>query len=836
MDKHRSAGFSKTLPYAAALAVFFIIIAVYFYPILEGKEIKASDMVQVKGMSKEIVDYRVKTGEEALWTNNMFGGMPAYQISVVYSHNLMRIVNKVVKFGQQSDLGFVFMYFFGFFILLVVLKLNPWLSIAGAIAFALSSYFFIILEAGHPSKASAIGYMAPVIAGAVLTYRGKYFTGGILFTLFLSLEVISSHPQITYYLMLMIIIFGLVELVRHYREKKLVQFFKSTGVLIIAALLAILTNAANLWGTYEYSKYSIRGKSELSIEKENRTSGLDKDYATDWSYGKMETFNLLIPNLYGGSSHGQLSEHSETYNVLKQNRVPNTDEIIKQLPLYWGPQPFTSGPVYIGAIVVFLFFLSLFIVKGPMKWWAVSVTILSIFLAWGKNFMPLTDFFLDYFPLYNKFRAVSMTLIMAELTIPLMAFLGLQKIFEGQVDKKNLMRYGKYTLIITGSILLFFLIFAGSLFSFTGANDASSGLPSWLMDAIKTDRRSILQSDVLRALVFILLTAAMLWGYIAGKLKKNFVLILLPLLILADMWPVAKRYLNNDDFEKKSSVEKPFTATTADLFIKKDKTLYFRVFSLREQLDQSARTSYFHKNIGGYHGAKLRRYQEMIDFPLTAERTKLINALTNQPSEEFLNNALRGLSVINMLNTRYIIIDNNSEPLFNPYALGNAWFVKDIKMVNNADEEIAALQSFNSESTAIVDIRFGNYVDSHPFKPAQGSKINLTDYSPNRLTYEYSSPADHFAVFSDIYYDKGWKAILDGKEVPHISVNYILRGMVLPAGNHKLEFRFAPKSYYAGQTISLISSSLLILLILTWVVFYSMQWLKGSNHLKKNQD
>ena len=819
----------KFFPYLAAIIIFWGLSIIYMYPMIEGKDIKASDMVHVKGMSKEISDYRNSTGKEALWTNSMFGGMPAYQISIIYSDNLIRYVNWAVKFWQQNNLGLLFMYFFGFFILLLVLKVNPWLSIAGAIGFALSSYFFQILTAGHTSKASAIGYMAPVIAGAILTYRGKYISGGILFALFLSLEVISSHPQITYYLMLMLIVLGIVEFIRHYREKAVVKFSKSTGVLIIAGLLAVLTNTANLWGVYEYSKYSIRGKSELTSEKENRTSGLDKDYATAWSYGKMETFNLLIPNLYGGSSQGELSKNSETYALLKQNRVPNTDQIIKQMPLYWGPQPFTSGPVYVGAVVIFLFVLSLFILKGPLKWWAVSVTVLSILLSWGKFFSPLTNLFLDYFPLYNKFRAVSMTLVMAEVTIPLMAFLALQKILEAEVNKKDLLRYGKYTLMITGGILLFFLIFAGSLFSFSSEQDAASGLPGWLMDAIKADRHSILQTDVLRSLAFVILGGGLLWAFVAGKIKKSLMLVLLPLLILADMWPVAKRYLNNENFEKKSVVENPFTPNKADIFINKDKTLYYRVFNMREDLDKDARTSYFHKSLGGYHGAKLRRYQEMIDYPISQERANLVKSLTSQPTEQSIIGTLQSLPAINMLNTKYIIYDTGTEPLVNPYALGNAWFVQDVMLVNNADEEIAAVESFKPENTAIIDRRFESYLSSHPFQPAREGKIRLTSYSPNKLTYDYTASEDNLAVFSDIYYDKGWKAVLDGREVPHIRVDYILRGMVLPAGNHSLEFRFEPKSYYTGQNISLIASSLVILLVLGLLIYNGMQWAKGNN-------
>jgi hypothetical protein len=816
----------KYLPYIVGIIIFLAITLIYFSPTLEGKKIRSSDLIQFKGMSKEINDFRKETGEEALWTNNMFGGMPAIQISMVFHKNLMRYFKRIIELGFETPLKQAFIYFIGFFILLLVLRINPWLSIAGAIAFAFSSYFFIILEAGHTSKASAIGFMAPVIAGIILTYRGKYIAGGLLTVFFLALEILSGHPQITYYLMIMVLMLGIIELIQHYKEKALPSFFKASAVLIVAAILAILTHFASLWGTYEYSKYTIRGKSELTHDKDNRTTGLDKDYATSWSYGKVETFNLLVPNLYGGSSHGRLSSFSQSYQLMQQNGVSNAGEIIKQMPVYWGPQPFTSGPVYLGAVVIFLFVLSLFIVKGPLKWWAVSVTILSVLLAWGKNFMWLTDLFLDYFPLYNKFRTVSMILVMLELTVPLMAILGMQKILEKEIDKKSLIRYGKYTLFITGGLLLFFIIFGGSIFSFSSPDDAAVGLPDWLMRALREDRQSLLRSDSIRSLVFVLLTSGLLWGYITGKLKKQYVLIFLPLLFIADMWPVNKRYLNNDDFERKSRVANPYAATVADQFILQDNTtLYFRVFNMTEALDKSARTSYFHKNIGGYHGAKLRRYQEMIDFPLIAERSKLVNAFSNQPTEESINRTFAELPALKMLNTKYVIYNNESEPLINPHALGNAWFVNEVIIVDNADEEIEAISTIAPDSIAVTDKRFDQYLSTHPYNKNPKGNITLMDYKPYQLTYQYNINSNQFAVFSEIFYEKGWNAYVDGRKLPHIRVNYILRGMVLPAGNHELIFRFEPKSYYVGQNVSLISSLLIIILILGY--FY-IRWKKPS--------
>jgi len=816
MNKQTAFDFRKILPYATALLVFILIIIIYFYPVLEGKKIDSSDMVHFKGMAREIVDYRDKTGDEALWTNNMFGGMPAYQISVNYTHNLMLFIHKIIRLGFHLPIGMVIGYFLGFYFLLLVLKINPWLSIAGAIAFAFSSYFFIIFEPGHTSKAYAIGYMAPVLASIIMTYRGKYILGAILTSFFLALEITSGHPQITYYLLIMIVLYGLVEMVNHWRQKQMAGFLKATGLLLAAALIAVLTNTASLWSTYEYSKASIRGKTELTSDMSNRTSGLDKDYATNWSYGIPETMTMLIPNFNGGSSQGSLSKSSETYQVLTQNRVPNADKVIKSLPLYWGTQPSTSGPVYVGALVVFLFVFSLFYLKGALKWWGISVTLLSIMLAWGKNFMPLTDFFLDYFPLYNKFRAVTMILVMAELTMPLLAFIALDK-FLRKSDHQNAFRQLKISLYIVGGLLLFFILFAGSLFSYSGQNDSRMGLPDWLLPAIQADRLTLFRTDAIRSLIFILLTFGLLWAYSKGKLKLTYVLILVPLLVLADMWPVNKRYLNDDDFVRKSQVDNPYQATKADLEILKDTDPSYRVYNFGEAFDGSARTSYFHKNIGGYHGAKMRRYQELVDHHLIKEREKLVEAFTENTMAP--EDALRQSSVFNMLNTRYFIVSPNNEPLKNPYALGNVWFVKNYKIVENADAEIAAMEGFKPDSVAIIDKRFEKDLKGFvPSKPGR-SAISLISYSPNRLTYNYSADSDELAVFSDVYYAQGWNAYIDGKKTPHFRADYLLRAMVVPSGDHQLEFRFEPVSYYMGQKVSMAASLIVILLFLGALVY-----------------
>lgn len=797
----------KNYPYLVAIIIFIAITLVYFSPLLEGKRMRQSDITHFQGMSKEISDYRAKTGEEALWTNSMFGGMPAYQISVIYKGNLVRYIDNILKLGLPHPADLVFLYMLGFFILLIVLGVDVWLAIAGAIAFAFSSYFFIILEAGHNSKAHAIAYMAPVLAGIILTTRGKYLIGGILTALFLALELYANHLQITYYLIMTVGVFLISELVVSIREKHLPVFLRSIGVLMIAALFAVACNITNLWATYEYGKYTTRGKTELTTKAENRTTGLDKDYATDWSYGKAETFTLLVPNLMGGTSVGPLTESSYSYKALIDNGVPENQarDVIRNMPLYWGPQPGVAGPVYIGSIVLFLFVLGLFITDNKYRWWILGAAILSILLAWGKNFMPLTNFFLEHVPGYNKFRAVSMTLVIAEFVIPLLAILALAKAFDGSIDRKKLTKNIYYALGITGGLALFFALFGGALFQFSSPHDDQykSYFPDWLMTALQKDRTAMLRADAFRSLVFIVLAAGAVWAYVNGKLKKSVVFPALILLILVDLWAVNRRYVNNDSFVRKSVAANPFQPSLADELIMKDVDPYFRVYNQTVSPFNDASTSYFHKSIGGYHGAKLRRYQEIIEHHLTKGN----------------------MNVFNMLNTKYFIVPGENkqpEARINFEALGNAWFVRDVKMVKNADEEINALDTFRPKETAIVDQRFESFIKGHPFSFDSTAVINLKSYSPNHLTYEYSSVSSQLAVFSDIYYDKGWHAYIDGKESPYFRVDYILRAMMVPAGKHSIEFRFHPKVYYTGEKISLAGSSILILAALAalgWFIY-----------------
>ncbi|MEA3479114.1 MAG: hypothetical protein U9R60_13090, partial [Bacteroidota bacterium] len=741
----------KATPYLVAIVLFALLSIAYFSPILEGKKLIQGDIARFKGMAKEIQDHREMTGEEALWTGGMFSGMPAYMTSVKYKGNLVSGIDKALQFGLPHPANYMFLYFLGFFILLLAMRVNPWISILGALAFALTSYNLIIIEAGHNTKAHAIAYMAPVIAGIILTYRRKYLLGAALTALFLALELRSNHLQMTYYLLLIVIVFGIFELVETIRTRQYQPFIKATAILVLAAFLAVGTHYANLSIAAHYAKFSTRGKSELTFDKENKTTGLDKDYITDWSYGVGESFTLIIPDFAGGVSGGELSGDSETYKALVKNGVPvaQARQAIKQMPVYWGPQPFTSGPVYVGAIVFFLFIFGLFVVKGKWKWWLLTITVLSLFLAWGRNFMWFTDLFLDYFPGYDKFRAVSMTLVIAEFAIPLLGILALARVFKKEVDKEKIFKYLQYSLYIVGGLLLFFALFPGWFLDFSGPAD--SQLPEWLLPAIREDRQSLLRLDAFRSLVFVILTAGLLWAVTFKKLKVTYGLIVLGFLILADMWMIDRRYLNKDNFERKKLVENPYKASTADNYILNDKDLNFRVLNLTVNPFKDARTSYFHHSIGGYHGAKLGRYQELIEHHLFLEIQQMQQVFAGQPTMGLINNTLSRLQVLNMLNARYIIIDAKAQPLRNMHALGNAWYVDGIQIVEDANQEITDLGSIDPAVIALVDQRFEDYVQDFSFDNDSLAKIELLSYLPNKLVYESTAAKDQFCVFSEIY-------------------------------------------------------------------------------------
>ena len=785
----------KLRPHLIVLLLFMSISFLYFSPLLEGKMLDMHDIKQWQGMSKEVVDFHEKTGENALWTNSMFSGMPAYQIATWSDANLIQYVVKVITLGMPRPASLLFLYLLGFYILLLSLKVDYRLAAVGAIAFAFSSYFFIIIQAGHMTKAHAIAYVPMVVAAVLYTYRGKMLLGGVLTALTVALEIYANHLQITYYLALMLLIIGLVQFVKDLKAKNLVDFAKRTGVLLVAALLASGTAFTNLAATMEYGKDSTRGKSELTTNLDNKTTGLDKDYATQWSYGIAETFTLLIPNFHGGASQGELTTESETYQAIKS--TPNAKQLIKQLPLYWGDQPGVSGPTYAGAIVIFLFVLGLFFVKSEMRIWLVMATIMSIMLAWGKNFMGLTELFLDYFPGYNKFRAVSMILVIAEFTVPLLGFVALNKFLSSDKLENEKEKSLKLAFYFVGGITLLFALIPSLFFDFVGGQDASLEKNGWPIDALQSDRAGLLSADAWRSFIFIVLTFVTLWLFLKNQLQSKYVILIVGVLVLADMWTVNKRYLNNDNFASKRKVEKPYQASQADQQILNDKDPNFRVFNQTVSTFNDASTSYFHKSIGGYHGAKLKRYQELIE-----------------------NHIAKGnMAVLNMLNTKYFI-SQQGQVQQNPGAMGNAWFVNNVNIVANADAEIAALNGFNPDSTAIVDIRFSDQIIEN--LDNSNATITLEEYKPNYLKYTSSSTKDGIAIFSEIYYDKGWNAYIDGKLKPHFRANYVLRGMQIPAGNHLVEFKFEPSTYKTGETVAL-ASSVTLLLLLAFVSFKELR-------------
>ena len=777
-----------------AILIFFGLSIVYFSPILEGKKIYQSDKVNFIGMSKEIKDHRSDYDEEPLWTNSMFGGMPAYQISVVYSANLVKHIDKIFQGFLPRPAGLVFLYLLGFYILLMSLKIDYRLALVGAIAFAFSSYFFIILEAGHNTKAHAIGYMSPLLASVLMTMRGKWFTGGVLTALFTSLILNANHLQITYYLIMLFLVLGTAKLIEAIKENQFKYYLKSVLVLLLAGVLGASTNITRVLTTYEYGEESMRGKSDLTNDLDNKTSGLDKDYATAWSYGKAESFTLLIPNFYGGSSQGELGTDSETYNAIKQS--PQSRKIIKQLPLYWGEQPFTSGPVYAGAIVCFLFVMGLFMLKGYMRWWVIITTILMLALGWGKNFMPLTEFFLEHFPGYNKFRAVSTTLVIVEFLLPLFGFIALNKLLFDN-NKNESYKSIKWSLIITGGLCLIFALLPSIFFDFTGSSDEQLKNMGWPIDALQSDRRSLMISDAWRSFIFISLSALLLYLYLKNTLKKQYVILIIGLLIIGDMWTVNKRYLDNDDFKSKRKVAEPFSPSVADQQILADKDPNFRVFNSAVNTFNDASTSYYHKSIGGYHGAKLKRYQELIDAHISKGN----------------------MSVLNMLNTKYFIVANQNQKIAqrNTGALGNAWFVKEVQLVTSADEELAALSNINTQNKAVINTRYSDMISQ--FDMDSLASIILTDYKANHLTYTANCSQEQLAIFSEIFYDKGWNAYLNGNLVPHFRANYLLRAMMIPSGSHKIEFKFEPSSFDTGENISFASSAILLILLLG--VFYN---------------
>ena len=796
--------FKQIIPHIVSLSLFVVVALMYFNPVLNGKKISQSDITQHIGMAKEVNDFRKATSEEPYWAESAFSGMPTYPIGTYFPNDYITSLDRFIRFLPRPA-DYLFLYFLSFYILLLAFKVDWKIAIVGSLAFGFSTYLIIIFGAGHNSKAHAIAYMPLVLAGIVFIFKKRYLLGFIVTSIATALEIKANHPQMTYYLLFAILILGVVELIDAIKKNKTKQFVTQSSIIIVAMLLAVGVNSSRLLATKEYADVSTRGKTALTINpdgtKKEVTTGLSKEYITQFSYGKAETFNLFVPRYMGGGSVESLDEKSNTYQYVSSIAgSKQADGFTKQVYTYWGDQLIVEAPAYIGAVMLFLFFLGVFILKGKYKYWLVASSVFAILMSWGKNFQFLTNFFIDYVPLYNKFRAVSSFQVIAELCIPLLGFLAVREFFFSKIEKKQKQIALKKALYSSVGLIVVGLLYALGFSTFEGIRDASYSEYEGLLDAVKADRLSMLYSDSFRSIVLIGVGFVVLWLFLKQQLKYTTSIITFAVLILFDLVQVNLRYVNGDDFKEARAIDKPFKASTADLQILKDKS-HYRVANFSTDPFQDGRTSYFHKSIGGYHAAKMGRYQDLIEFQLSKQN----------------------MQVYNMLNTKYFIIPGDNGELIaqqNPDANGNAWFVKNINYVQTADQEIRALDSTQTKNIAIVNenniykkINFSLEVDSLAY-------IKLTEYSLNSLTYETSSKFDEFSVFSEIYYKNGWKSYIDGELQPYTNVNYVLRGMEIPKGEHIIKFKFEPSVIKTGSIISLISYALMVLIPISWFFYY----------------
>ncbi len=791
----------RIIPHILVIIGFLVVSLAYFNPVLQGKQIFQSDIMQYIGMSKQQKDFKANTGKETYWTNSAFGGMPTYQLGAKYPHNYIKELDLTLRFLPRPA-DYLFLYLLSFYILLLVLKVDFKLAALGALAFGFSTYLIIILGVGHNSKAHAIAYMPLVLSGILLVFQRKYIAGFLLTVVAMGLEIVANHFQMTYYLMFLVIILGIAYLVDAYKKKILPHYFKSIGILIVAVILAVGLNATSILATQEYVKESTRGKSELTINQDDSlkevTSGLDRDYITQFSYGFAETFNLFIPRFMGGGNGEDVGKDSATYEAFRKLGATTTQaaQEVKRAPMYWGNQPIVEAPAYVGATVLFLFVLGLFLVKGRLKWWLVGGTLLTLLLSYGKNLSFLTDFFIDYIPFYNKFRAVTSIQVILELCIPVLAIFALVRLFNDFEKKDDKLKGLKYATAITVGLTVVFLLFKSSLFSFSGQYDEGylDAYGQEFVDALKEDRKTIFTEDTIRSLILVLLGAGLIYGYLKDKLQERWVILGFGILLLFDLVGVDRRYVNNDDFVSAIQVNKPFQANEADTAILKD-TSYYRVFDL---VSGAAKPSYFHNSLNGYHAAELKRYREVFDWYISK------------------NN----IHVMNMFNTKYIIAQDENGTVFpytNQEANGPAWFVEKLEKVNSANEEIKVLDSLDNKHKAVYTLP--KHVTEYQALKSKyvvdsSASITLKEVKPNYLKYESNNSNDGFAVFSEVYYGNGWKTLIDEEETTHMRVNYTLRGLPIPAGKHIVEFKFDPDVVKTGSKIALASSILLGFLLL----------------------
>jgi hypothetical protein len=798
------------------VAVILVIIAYayFFTPLMQGKVLPQGDIMRAQATQKEMMDTRAKTGHTPLWTNSMFGGMPTYLIWMSPPNNITTYVQSGIKALFPSPVDVLLIYLLGAYLLFCVLKLNPWLAAAGALAFTFSSYNFILIIAGHANQVYAIAFFAPLLAGIILTFRGKYLLGGSLTAFFLAMEIRADHIQMTYYLFLGIIVLVIIELYHAIKDKTLKPFGTAILYLAIAGILAVAVNASLLWTTSEYAKESTRGPSNLTQHTSEPSTGLAKDYAYSWSQGVGECLTFLVPNAYGGSTDFDQLKVADAH-VTKafvdkgmseeqaESTVPQLDRLGFYFGTYWGPKPFTSGPFYFGAVVCFLFILGLLIVKNRLKWWLLITVILTMLLSFGKNWPYISDLFFNYFPMYNKFRTVESILAVAMLCFPILAFMAVQEVVNA-TDKKLIFKKVLVAFYITGGLLVILIALPEIFLSFKTPADTAANLTQALRgdaafadninNALAKDREALERADAFRSLIFVVIAFGILWAFIKKKINLTVAAAALLLVTLIDMWGIDRRYLSNDSFTDKQESLAP-QPRQVDQFIMRDPDPDYRVIDLSQGSPfTNASTSYFYKSVGGYHAAKLKRFDELIDMQFS----KSLNQ-----------------DVLDMLNTKYIITaDPKSGEVgmkANETACGHAWFVKSVKYVDNADQEMQAITSFDPKNEAIVDKRYKSMLDGNALGVDPNATITLTHYAPDTLKYQTGSTASQVAIFSEIYYKEGWKMLIDGKESPYFRADYLLRAAVIPVGNHKVEFIFHPASYYTGETISLAGSILLVL-------------------------
>lgn len=833
----------KAGKHVAAVLLFLVVTMVYFAPsVFDGKHVRQGDMDKATGMGQSQLEKYEKTaepGEYGAWSDAMFGGMP---YAVTYgdpapSLPSYGIIEAPLRLVGYADAAMVFTGLVCFYLLMCVMGASVWLAIAGAFAFAFASYNIILIQAGHITKAYVIAYMPVTLAGMALLFKRKHLWGTILFLLGVALSIRNGHIQVTYYLVLLCLFIYIGYAIRQIRAKALGELAKVTAIMAGCVVLAVLPNARNMYVNWDLGQNSIRGATELTTTTpsgEKVSSGLDKDYAFQWSYGKGELLTFLIPDIYGGASGGTVGPDSELYKELRAKGAQAGKEV--QTYTYWGDKIFTSGPVYFGAVVCFLFVLGMFVVKSPAKWWMFAGSVFLIFLALGRNMDWFNTIMFHYLPMYNKFRTPEMALIIPGMVFPIIGIWGLNEVLAGKVAPVLLKRGLIGSLAVTGGICLAVWLAPTLFFSFQSPLDAQYQLPDWYYHSLLIDRASLASADALRSLIFILFSAALLFWFVTTKNKRTAATIVgagMAILVLADLWPVDKRYLNDQHFMKESSVDL-YKPSVADQAILKDESPSYRVLNLNNPFLETS-TSYFHHSLGGYYAVKLRRYQELIDHRMNDEINNIIASLRQAKTPQDLMETFARIPSINMLNTRYIIYNPDQPPLVNPYAYGNAWFVPQVEIVENADAEIAALTTIDPLQTAVVDKRFAKDLDGFTPRPDSTATIRLDSYRPNKLVYTSRTSSEQLAVFSEIYYQPGWEATIDGKPAPHFRADWILRAMLVPAGEHQIVFEFKPRGYEIASYISAYSSFAILLLLLFGIGYYGWKAVKNRKMDESSQ-